>query len=1169
MNKTAIKNYAIWARVNLIEAAKQRAYQYEITKDNITDAGADVVSGKPLTKEEKEQRRQLIDQINRKGFDQVMEEVAYTWFNRFIALRFMEVNGYLPSKIRVFTDSEGNFKPEILKEALTVELPVDKSRVMELLEKQDNEELYKMLLIAQCNELSNGLPDMFEVISNYTELLFPNNLLKEDSILGEMVNTIPEEDWTDAIQIIGWLYQYYNSELKDETFALLKKNVKISKERIPAATQLFTPDWIVRYMVENSLGRLWYEGHPNDEIKKEWKYYLDEAQQEPEVEEQLKSIREEYKTIKPEDIKVIDPCMGSGHILVYAFDVLMQIYTSAGWSERDAAEAILENNLYGLDIDDRAGQLAYFAVMMKARKYSRRILTKNIRPKVYSIQESNDVKFDAWWRFGAEEDIARRLLDNFNDAKEFGSVIKLSVSLEEIQSLNNRLSEIEELSDKGNLLDVIQSNEIIRQFTPIVDLAEVMLQKYHVVVTNPPYMSARGSMSAVLTKYLSKNYSLSKNDMFTVFMEVCQNLLRDNGLYSMVNQQSWMFLAGFAKLREKLYSSISFVNLLHIGAGAFEGIAGEVVQSVAFSVRKSFLPDYKASFLDETEGKWKECIGGIPSNQHLYNMSISEIKEIPNGILCYHLGGIAISQYYNGRRLDSFADPRVGMATGDNDLFVRLWQEVDFTNIGFGINSGKETVNREERWFPYNKGGECRRWYGNRTHLVDWYHDGSTITTFKQERLKRGEIEKKNSECWNREYYFLESISWSKVSSGRFAVRYYEPGFIFDVAGCSILGLGDNLKYVMGALNSELRNAYIESLSPTLNFETGAIKAFPIIIDDRRKSRVEELVNECIQIEKEEWDSYEGSWDFTKHPLVGVTGKIEDAFKLWENECNNRIERIQKAEKEINEIFIDIYGLQDELSTTIKMQDITLRKANLHTEIKSLISYAVGCMFGRYSLDVPGLQFAGGKWNLNKYSSFVPDKDGIIPICDDEYFEDDIVARFVRFIEVAFGQENLEENLRFIASVIGGSGTSRDIIRSYFINDFYADHCSTYSVSGSGKRPIYWLFDSGKKNSFKCLIYMHRYQPDTIARIRTDYIHEMQSRYQTAIEGLEKQLGSSLGNDYAKVTRQINKLKEQELELNKYEEQVHHIADQMIPIDLNDGVKANYAKFETVLAKIK
>ncbi|MBR6404275.1 MAG: BREX-1 system adenine-specific DNA-methyltransferase PglX [Eubacterium sp.] len=854
MNKTAIKNYAIWARVNLIEAAKQRAYQYEITKEKITDAGADIVAGKPLTKDEKEQRRQLIDQIKLKGFDQVMEEVAFTWFNRFIALRFMEVNGYLPTKIRVFTDAEGNFKPEILKEALTVELSLDKARVMELLEKQENEELYKMLLIAQCNELSSGLPNMFEVISNYTELLFPNNLLKEDSILGEMVNSIPEEDWTDEVQIIGWLYQYYNSELKDETFALLKKNVKISKERIPAATQLFTPDWIVRYMVENSLGRLWYEGHPNDEIKKDWKYYLDEAQQEPEVEEQLKKLREEYKSIKPEDIKVIDPCMGSGHILVYAFDVLMQIYTSAGWSERDAAESILENNLFGLDIDDRAGQLAYFAVMMKARKFNRKILTKNIRPKVYSIMESNNVKIEAWQRLGPEEYIARKLVQDFTDAKEYGSALNPSVTTAELQALRKRLDDIDEMSTEGNLLDVIQSDEITRQLYPLVELAEVMLLKYDVVVTNPPYMG-NGGMSGNLSEFVKKYYPDSKSDLFAVFIEKCRLLSKQLAFQAMITQHAWMFLSSFEDLRKEVLSN-DIINMVHLGARAFDEIGGEVVQTTSFVLRKAQIKDYSSTYCrllnaPSQDEKEKEYLSG----RNRFTSKNDNYTSISGSPIAYWVSNSLLEAFRESPMLSSICEPKQGLITGDNNTFLRLWFEVNNCNVAFQYSPSK-------KWYPINKGGEFKRWYGNRDYILNWENDGKEIKNFKDEKGKL------RSRPQNLDYNFRSALSWSLITTTGFSVRLFDSNFAFNVAGISCFPDESIQSYLLALLNSKIVDEITKIINPTLNMNVGDVARVPIKIDEQQKTIVDQLSNESVELCKADWDSYETSWDFKKNPLI-------------------------------------------------------------------------------------------------------------------------------------------------------------------------------------------------------------------------------------------------------------------------------------------------------------
>ena len=651
MNKTAIKNFAVRARVQLIESAKQRAFEYEITENGENKANVDSIGGRVLTNEEKRQRRQLIEQIRQKGYTQVMEEVAYTWFNRFVALRFMEVNGYLPSKIRVFTDENNAFKPEILKEAMSVELEgLDKNKVLNLIDKQDNEELYKYLLITQCNALNAGLPYMFEKIANPTELLFPANLLRNDSVVGQMISEIPEEDWTDQVQIIGWMYQYYNSELKDDTFALLKKNVKITKERIPAATQLFTPDWIVRYMVENSLGRLWYEGH-NDFDKSQWKYYLDEAEQEPDVDRQLKKIRAEYATIKPEEIKVIDPCMGSGHILVYAFDVLMQIYTSAGWSERDAAKSIIENNLFGLDIDDRAGQLSYFAVMMKARKYSRRILNGDVKPNVLSIQDSSWMT-DEFIAYAAgknkvlEADLVT-LKNVFTDAKEYGSII--SVPMLHFDELYERMDIIRR-SYVGDLFEAQYQSMTAELLYPLVKQAQIMAQKYDVVVTNPPYMGSSG-MSGKLSEFVKKNYPDSKSDLFAVFIERCGQMAQKNGYQAMITQHAWMFLSSFEKLRGKLLNT-DIVNMAHLGARAFEEIGGEVVQTTSFVMRKSHIADYKGTYcrlIEPTSQQGKEDM--FIAGENRYAADQTNFSKIPGSPVAYWVSDAMAMPYNCGEKL--------------------------------------------------------------------------------------------------------------------------------------------------------------------------------------------------------------------------------------------------------------------------------------------------------------------------------------------------------------------------------------------------------------------------------------------------------------------------------------------------------------------------------------
>ena len=850
MNKNAIQKFAIWARNELIAQVSQRAYQYGIDESGFGDASADTLNGRLLTAEEKSQRQELIKQIKEKGYQQVMEEVAYTWFNRFIALRFMEVNNYLPSHIRVFSDASGAFKPEILNDVLHLDLPgLDSGKVAEYIESNDTEALYRYLLLTQCNALNSALPVMFERMGGYTEMLLPNNILRQDSVLGHMVSDIPEEDWQDAVQIIGWLYQYYNTELKDDTFAQLKKNVKITKERIPAATQLFTPDWIVRYMVENSLGRLWLEGHPNAELRGGWKYYLDEAEQEPEVEAQLAKLREEYKTIKPEEIKVIDPCMGSGHILVYAFDVLMQIYTSAGWDQREAAQSILKNNLYGLDIDDRAAQLAYFAVMMKARQYDRRLLTRGIQPNIYSIRESNGIqamtieyfhKNDPKLKAGIE-----RIVTEMRDAKEYGSI--LNITPVDFAGLYARFDEIRE---DINMMQMSALEELL----PLVKCAELLAQKYDVVVTNPPYMAVSNA-GAKVNDYVKKNFPDSKADLFAVFIERCGQMAKKNGYQAMITQHAWMFLSSFEKLRTKLLA-VDIVNMAHLGARAFEEIGGEVVQTTSFVIRKSHIADYKGEYcrlIEPTSQQGKEDM--FLSGENRYAADQSNFSKIPGSPVAYWVSDIVPLIYTENPTLEKLADVKHGLSTGKNEMFVRLWEEVAWTKVDTSITSRDQIATSPAKWFPYNKGGEFRKWYGNADYVL-WYN--------LEGQAKMASLSGHRHDGKDR--YFQEGITWSFISSSNFGVRYTPPGFAFDVAGSSMFFDRDIIKYVTGLLCSCLGTFFMSIQNPTLNFQVGNLKNVPVLV--KEQSAVEERVDSCINTSKQDWDAYETSWDFKRNPLV-------------------------------------------------------------------------------------------------------------------------------------------------------------------------------------------------------------------------------------------------------------------------------------------------------------
>ena len=856
MNKNAIQKFAIWARNELIAQVSQRAYQYGIDESGFGDASADALNGRLLTAEEKSQRQELIKQIKEKGYKQVMEEVAYTWFNRFIALRFMEVNNYLPSHIRVFSDASGAFKPEILNDVLHLDLPgLDSGKVAEYIESNDTEALYRYLLLTQCNALNSALPVMFERMGGYTEMLLPNNILRQDSVLGHMVSDIPEEDWQDAVQIIGWLYQYYNTELKDDTFAQLKKNVKITKERIPAATQLFTPDWIVRYMVENSLGRLWLEGHPNAELHDGWKYYLDEAEQEPEVEAQLAKLREEYKSIKPEEIKVIDPCMGSGHILVYAFDVLMQIYTSAGWNQREAAQSILKNNLYGLDIDDRAAQLAYFAVMMKARQYDRRLLTRSIQPNIYSIRESNGIQAMTIEYFRKNDPKLKAdiesLVTEMRDAKEYGSI--LNIAPVDFARLYARFDEIRED------IDMMQMSAL-DELLPLVKCAELLAQKYDVVVTNPPYMAVSNAGPKV-NNYVKKNFPDSKADLFAVFIERCGQMAKKNGYQAMITQHAWMFLSSFEKLRTKLLA-VDIVNMAHLGARAFEEIGGEVVQTTSFVIRKSHIADYKGEFcrlIEPTSQQGKEDM--FLAGENRYATDQSNFSKIPGAPVAYWLSDRTINIFSDAKSLAEVAKPRQGLATSDNDRFLRFWNEVSIGRIGFGVSNIEDNRKFSYRWFPCTKGGSFRRWYGNNDYVVNWENDGYEIKNYAAKLYKSYTRTIKNIP-----FYFKEGLSWSTISSGLFSLRYVPTGFIFETKGAMCYLSKENMLYILSLYNTKIMQFYLGVISPTLDYHEGQLGRTPVII--KKDVRVDNYAKDCISLSRTDWDSYETSWDFKRNPLV-------------------------------------------------------------------------------------------------------------------------------------------------------------------------------------------------------------------------------------------------------------------------------------------------------------
>lgn len=1216
MNKTAIKNFAIWARNKLITDIQYRAGLMGITAEGIKNALAqstpnmefyDIGTAEPysITGEAIRQRQKLVEILRQKEKDSdystaykyILEEVAYTWFNRLIAIRFMEVNDYLPSHIRVLSSESGKVEPDLVTTPFDAELDFthdEEETIMRL--KTDNalDELFRLLFIKQCNALNEILPALFEKTSDYTELLLNLSVVDQEGVVYRLTHDIPEQDFDithpdengeiqGQVEIIGWLYQYYNTEPKNAAFA---KNGKITKEEIPAVTQLFTPDWIVRYMVENSLGRIfidkrkeqgvfadgrgleemtWDEAEAKRIANEEeiagqmgWKYYLPEAAQTQEVRQQLDKIQKqsEYKNVR--DIKVIDPCMGSGHILVYAFDVLMQMYENDGYSQRDAAQCILEHNLFGLDIDERAAQLAYFAVMMKARQYDRRLFSRGIQPHVYAIVESNGI--DAFTRdyFANNDPKLKSALDSIirdlRDAKEYGSI--LTVAPVDFAALYARAEEVEN--------DISFHREAaLNTILPLIRVAEALAQKYDVVVTNPPYMGS-SNMDARLSDFVKKHYPDSKSDLFAVFMQRADSLVKNNRFTSLITMESWMFLSSFEKLREIVNQTKTIINMVHmpyLGKGGTS--LGINFGTAAVIMKKGYIHDYNAQYEYTV---YYECDeNGVPfefptKNERWKTAKQSNFSKIPGSPVAYWVSQ-SFASIFEGKRVTDYCETREGLSPADNERFLRLWHEVAIKKMNI-------------KWFPYTKGGNYRKWYGNNEYLVNWENDGYEI---------RNNIDKETgrirSHNYNGEFAFREGFTWTAISTYQSSFRYVAGGFLFDSAGSMGFAHDNaNLKYILADLNSKIAYTAFKFISPTIKFMPGQVSNVPCEIIENSKPTVTQIVNLLIALSQIDWDSYETSWDFQRHPLIRPVSRLADATAAWKTECEQRFLQLKANEEELNRIFIDIYGLQDELTPDVADKDVTVHRIfdtkddvpesmqgssyvrTKRDEIVSLLSYAVGCMFGRYSLDVDGLAYAGGDWDEGKYKTFLPDRDGILPITDEEYLEDDIVSRLCGWLKAAYGEDTLEENLDFIADALGGKGnSSREIIRSYFLKDFFKDHCKTYQ-----KRPIYWLFDSGKQNGFKALIYLHRYTPDTIGNLRVDYLHKMQRVYESEINRMQDMIDHSTNaREVAASTKRKEKLQKQLKECRDYDEMIAHLALSRIELDLDDGVKVNYEKIQT------
>jgi type II restriction/modification system DNA methylase subunit YeeA len=1158
MNKTAIKNFAIWARNKLIADIQYRAGLIGITADGIKDplpqsTGTmefyDIGTSEPyaITGDAIPQRKKLVEVIRRKEKDSsyataykyILEEVAYTWFNRLIAIRFMEVNDYLPSHIRVLSSESGKIEPDLVTTPFDAELSLtteEEQTILRLKNENKLDELFRLLFIKQCNALRSILPKLFERPEDYTELLLNLSVVDKEGVIYHLVHDIDENDFNieknGQVEIIGWLYQYYISERHDQIINIYKGTVKT--EDVPAATQLFTTDWVVQYMVDNSLGKYWIERNPQSSLRGKLKYLaVPKNGVIPHIDEK----------IEPQSLTIFDPCMGSGHILIYAFNVLMDIYEECGYSARDAASEIIRHNLFGLDIDPRAYQLAYFSLMMKARQYDRRFFTREIEPQIYCPKSESDLV-----RFG---------------------------SLVQVDTLEEKPQEPTDLT-----LFNMNYEDILNDW----NFRRLLAQKYAAVCTNPPYLN---KYNPQLKDYVIENYKDYSGDLFSVFIYRNLLLCQPDGYCGFMTPFVWMFIKTYEKLREFIINNKSITSLIQMEYSAFEE-ATVPICSFVLQNKKSNEPglyfrlsDFKGG-MEVQRKKVLEAIAN-PDCGYFYEAQQSNFSKIPGSPVAYWVSNGLLEAFDSGKSLDEIALARNGMKTGENGRFVRLWWEVAIADLNLYAKDWKSAVASKAKWFPYNKGGEYRKWYGNNDCIVNWENQGNEI-------FNHAKADKRNVQDYPLELKFIPSVSWSLVTSGQPAFRYKVYN-LSDIAGMSFFTKEPSLSLLLGFCNSKIALEILRILAPTINFQAGDIGRLPVVEYGDQAEGICNLVSSNIALSKDDWDSYEPSWDFKRHPLLRSVLYLADAYTAWKSECEERFQQLKTNEEELNRIFIDIYGLQDELTPEVADKDVTVHRIfdtkddvpesmqgsnyvrTKRDEIVSLLSYAVGCMFGRYSLDVDGLAYAGGDWDADKYKTFLPDRDGILPITDEEYLEDDIVSRLCDWLKAVYGADTLEENLDFIAGALGGKGnSSREIIRNYFLKDFFKDHCKTYQ-----KRPIYWLFDSGKQNGFKALIYLHRYTPDTIGNLRVDYLHKMQRVYESEINRMQDMIDHSTNaREVAASTKRKEKLQKQLKECRDYDEMIAHLALSRIELDLDDGVKVNYEKIQTasdgkkyaVLAKI-
>lgn len=1212
MNTTDLKAYAPKARRDFIAAVTKQAQKYGVTESVIhpVEINGDVcvVNGKPFPASLAPRINKLGERVNSQGFAQTMEQIAYSWFNRLIAIRYMELNDYLGHGRRVLSHPEHPTGFQILEECTELtygnsgeagELPgLSHEKVVELkLDGTKDEQLYRELLLAQCHALHQAMPFLFETIDDETELLLPENLTKTDSLIHDLITDLAESNWRDSetgkgnIEVVGWLYQFYISEKKDQVIGKVVKS-----EDIPAATQLFTPNWIVKYMVQNSLGAQWLATYPESPLKAEMEYYIEPAEQTDEVNAQLKAITPE--SLNPEELTLIDPASGSGHILVEAYDLFKAIYLERGYRQRDIAQLILEKNLFGLDIDQRAAQLTGFALMMKGREDDRRLFERGVKLNIMAMVDSTNLDVDTLVhgidlsQLGLIESLTAEdltaLKDLFEHATTFGSLIQMP------QTLAEKLPALKQLSETTSQDMFVK--EVLEHLAPLVQQAEILAAQYDAVVANPPYMGGKYHVP-VLKKYLKYNYSGYEKDVFSAF--ICRDLAfsKPNGRLGFMSPFVWMFISSFDGLRTRLIEQETISTLIQL---EYSGFDGATVPICTFTLQKGHVKEQKGCYirLSDFKGAANQAPKTLEAIQNrdcgwLFEVVQDEFKKIPGTPVAYWVNEKEISLFENEKNIGNYFPAKGGMTTGNNNVFVRDWYEVSNEKIGFDLDKESATSS-ELKWFPYNKGGSYRKWYGNRTSVIDWYKDGKNIKNYKLEQRK--ENLNYNIAIAGSDSIFKTQVSWSFVGSGNFCARQYKTGFLFDVAGSSIiLNNETDADYLTGLLNCKISNRHLNLFNPTLNIQPSNIKNLIYIEEMRNDSQLDNIIENIINYSVADWDSYECSWNFESFPLISdysePSSSLKFCYSVWITENQANIFEMKRLEEENNRLFIDAYGLADELTPDVPIEQITLtvnpayrygvkgteeeRNTRFREDtMAELVSYAIGCMMGRYSLDEPGLIYANsGNEGFDDlvergaFTKFPADDDGIIPLTDKEWFADDAANRLVEFISVAWDEAHLEENLDFLAANLSPKKgeDSRDTIRRYLCDKFYKDHMQTYK-----KRPIYWLFSSGKQKAFQCLVYLHRYNESTLARMRTEYVIPLTAKLSAHIDNLESdKLASDSAAEIKKLEKEIKTLQKQQTELTEFDDKLKHFADMRIPLDLDDGVKVNYGKFGDLLAEVK